>query len=82
MLEMPLIEEVKGLLEKVSSYQECKPLQSIGYKQVCQFIHGEIGEEELFDKILFATRQYAKRQCTWFKQVKEDCLYELETKIK
>ena len=45
-------------------------MQTIGYKQVNQFLDGEIrDEEELFLRILYATRQYAKRQTTFFKKM-------------
>ncbi len=68
MLKIGLIEEVKSLRSQflVTS----KAMQTIGYKQVNQFLDGEIkDEEELFLRILYATRQYAKRQTTFFKKM-------------
>lgn len=67
MLENGLIAEVESLLAQGCT-REAKPMQSIGYKQVAAFLHGELSREELPSRILFATRQYAKRQCTWFKR--------------
>jgi tRNA dimethylallyltransferase len=71
MLKTGLIEEVKFLRSqfKITS----KAMQTIGYKQVNQFLDGEIrDEEELFLRILYATRQYAKRQTTFFKKMIAD----------
>jgi len=46
-----------------------KPMQSIGYKQVVGMRQGVLTAAKLEEKIIFATRQYAKRQVTWFKKV-------------
>jgi len=42
-------------------------MQAIGYKEWKEFFSGNISEEQVKDKILINTRQYAKRQITWFK---------------
>ena len=68
MLVTGLVQEVRGLLEN-GVKPTCKPMQSIGYKQVAAFLAGELPESELKDRIIFATRQYAKRQTTWFRSV-------------
>jgi tRNA dimethylallyltransferase len=44
-------------------------MRSIGYRQVGMYLRGEIKFDELFDKILFATRQLAKRQITWLRSM-------------
>ena len=44
-------------------------MSSIGYRQVGMYLRGEIKFDELFDKILFATRQLAKRQITWLRSM-------------
>lgn len=71
MLEYGLVEEVKNLLAGGVD-PNSKPMQAIGYKQVVDFLSGQLSKAELEDRIVFATRQYAKRQCTWFKKVNED----------
>ena len=69
MLKSSWIEEVKGLLDK--GYDpDSKALQSIGYRQIVLYLLKKLSEDELEEKILFATRQYAKRQITWFKKTK------------
>lgn len=71
MITEGLVDEVKKLRETFSV--DAKPMQTIGYKQVNQFLDGEIEtEEEMFLRILYATRQYAKRQVTFFKKLKAD----------
>ena len=54
----------------------CKPMQAIGYKQVVAMIQGNLDEMNLEDEIATATRQYAKRQVTWFKKVLVDAVIE------
>src|SRR5690606_8992092 len=65
MLDDGLVEEVAGLIKAGVDVQS-KPMQSIGYKEVVAYLNGEIKENELCDRIFFATSQYAKRQRTWF----------------
>jgi tRNA dimethylallyltransferase len=67
MLEAGFEAEVAGLLQAGCS-PTAKPMLSIGYKQMVMKLTGEISADECPAKILFATRQYAKRQCTWFRR--------------
>lgn len=67
MLESGLIEEVKKILA-LGYPPSCKPFAAIGYKEVLELLAEKISPSELEDKILFATRQYAKSQCTWFRK--------------
>ena len=46
---------------------ELKPMQSLGYKQMVQFLFKEIGWDEAVRQMKRDTRHYAKRQWTWFK---------------
>lgn len=71
MLSHGFVEEVVSLL-RLGCPQHNKTIQSIGYKQVVAYINGDYSFEELRNRIIFATRQYAKRQITWFKKVKID----------
>jgi tRNA dimethylallyltransferase len=65
MVEAGLVEEVRGLLAKGYS-EKLKPLQSLGYKQVVEFIRGRSAWDRALDLINRDTWQYAKRQLTWF----------------
>jgi tRNA dimethylallyltransferase len=52
---------------------ELKPMQSLGYKQMVQFLSKELGWDEAVRQIKRDTRHYAKRQWTWFKADSEVC---------
>ena len=61
----------KGLVDEVSAlraqgYAEARPLQSIGYRQAGELLDGIRSESEAIDDTYLATRQYARRQRTWF----------------
>ena len=66
MLESGLVEETKTILE-LSSEQKIKVLETVGYKQVVDFIKDKISYEEMIELATNATYQLAKRQITWLK---------------
>ncbi len=72
MFEMGFIEEVKALLDSGCD-PVSKPMQSIGYKEVSTAILNN-DLEGIQNKVAIATRQYAKRQVTWFNKVDYDIL--------
>lgn len=74
MLRIGLVAEVEQLLAQGIS-AEAKAMQSIGYASVIRFLKGELKEQQLEDDIVLATRQYAKRQETWFKKIKKEFVY-------
>ncbi len=61
-----LIDEVKELIAKGYSRQ-INALNTVGYKEVFDFLLGENSKEEMIELIKQNTRRYAKRQMTWFK---------------
>ena len=66
MLKQGLVEEVKNWLLK---YSKCPTAQqAIGYKEVVQYLNGNILYDEMVEKIKIETRHYAKRQLTWFRK--------------
>lgn len=66
MFEAGLVAEVEGLLAQYDSFATAR--QAIGYKEVMSYLAGEITLEESKAAITLATRQYAKRQRTWFRK--------------
>ncbi|MBM4338443.1 MAG: tRNA (adenosine(37)-N6)-dimethylallyltransferase MiaA [Deltaproteobacteria bacterium] len=66
MIERGLLREVEGLLE-MGYGRGLKPMQSLGYKQMVQFLSGELEWDEAVRQMKRDTRHYAKRQWTWFK---------------
>ncbi len=69
MLEKGLIQEVEQLLAKYKTFPTA--MQGLGYKEVKQFLEGEISKQEMIDKIKQESRRYAKRQLTWFRKNKD-----------
>lgn len=74
MLEMGAIDEVKSFLLEYPNYQG--PLDRvIGLSEIRQHLDQKITKEELVDKIFIRTRQYAKRQSTWFRHQMKNAIY-------
>jgi tRNA dimethylallyltransferase len=67
MWEEGLLAEVRRLLE-AGYADDLRPLQSLGYRQALAVIKGEAGEAEALAEMQRATRNYAKRQVTWFRR--------------
>ena len=65
-LQAGLVEEVRGLLDQGLSGEE-KPFESLGYKQVLAHLRGQMSLEQAMASTEIETRQYAKRQLTWFR---------------
>ncbi|MEK6223679.1 MAG: tRNA (adenosine(37)-N6)-dimethylallyltransferase MiaA [Thermodesulfobacteriales bacterium] len=70
MIEEGLVEEVKQLRE-MGYHNNLKPMQSIGYKEINQFLDGEIDLDEAVELIKRDTKRFAKRQMTWLKKDNE-----------
>jgi len=69
MVEAGFVEEVQSL---VQCYGEDLPLlNTLGYAEVCQHLRGEIDLAEAKRQVVLHTRQFAKRQRTWFRSVPE-----------
>ncbi|MGK5094493.1 tRNA (adenosine(37)-N6)-dimethylallyltransferase MiaA [Deltaproteobacteria bacterium TL4] len=64
MLRSGWVAEVEALLKLYPPH--LKPLHAIGYHQILQFLQGELDRETMIEKIQQKTRNYAKRQLTWF----------------
>ena len=66
MFEKGLVDEVKGLgLDKAN-----QSMQGIGYKEVLEYLNGDLSLEETKELIKKNTRHFAKRQLTWFRHEK------------
>lgn len=64
MIDAGLEQEVRSL----EPYQQLNALQTVGYKEFFDYFNGKISKEKAIDLIKQHTRQYAKRQMTWFKR--------------
>ena len=61
----PMCAETQALLAE-GFMPEVPALKSLGYPQAVQYLEGRLSAREAKDKIILLTRQYAKRQRTWF----------------
>ena len=67
MIEAGLLDEVKRL----APFQHLNALQTVGYAELFDYLEGKISMEKAVEQIKTHTRQYAKRQMTWFKKDSE-----------
>ncbi len=67
MWEEGLVAEMRDLLD-AGYAADLRPFQSLGYRQALAVIKGEVGEAEALAEMQRATRNYAKRQLTWFRR--------------
>ncbi|QFZ92444.2 tRNA (adenosine(37)-N6)-dimethylallyltransferase MiaA [Synechococcus elongatus] len=65
MLAAGFITEVKQLGDRYG--WDLPLLNTLGYRQVCAYLRGELTETDLPEQIILQTRQYAKQQRTWFR---------------
>lgn len=70
MVENGLLDEVKRLVEKGYT-KDMVAMQGLGYKEIVDYLNGEISLEEAIYIIKRDTRHFAKRQLTWFKREPE-----------
>lgn len=69
MIEQGLIEEVETLINKYGA--ELPLLNTLGYAEIKQYLSGDISLTEAENLINLHTRQFAKRQKTWFRAYPE-----------
>ena len=79
MLEKGWVDEVKTLLKKGYS-PDCHPMDSLGYRQILDYLEGKLNYTEMVDLINLRTRQYARRQMKWFKKEPIDLTLDVSEK--
>ncbi len=67
MMEQGLLQEVKALVP----YKQYNALQTVGYKELFNYLDGNYTLEEAVSEIKKNTRRFAKRQGTWFRKNQE-----------
>jgi len=77
MLEAGLVDEVKKL-KNLGINDSCQSMQGIGYKEVLTYLNGTLSYEAMVDTIKQGSRNYAKRQMTWFKRYEKIQWIDLE----
>ncbi len=84
MLEQGFLKEVEYLRSKYNLSLESSSMRCVGYRQAFLYQdgfynenldnNGNTPEQEMLDRMIFATRQLAKRQITWLKKFEKDVL--------
>ena len=64
MMEAGLVKEAKALLP----YKQLNALQTVGYRELFEYFEGKCSLDRAIELIKQNTRNYAKRQITWFKR--------------
>jgi tRNA dimethylallyltransferase len=70
MITEGLIEEVKGLLDQGYT-ASLRSMQALGYKEIIAYLEGAMTREDAIELLKKRTRNFAKRQLTWFRAMKD-----------
>lgn len=70
MTEQGLVEEVQNL-KKMGCHRGMVSMQGLGYKEILDYLEGELTLDEAIYIIKRETRHFAKRQLTWFKRERD-----------
>ncbi len=65
MMQMGFVDEVRSLQQRFGS--DLPLLNTLGYQEVAQYLAGDISYEDAIELTVQHTRQFAKRQRTWFR---------------
>ena len=77
MIDQGLLDEVKSL----ENYQHLNALNTVGYKELFNYLNGEWSLEFAISEIKKNTRRFAKRQLTWFKKNEDTLWFDYQTDI-
>ncbi len=90
MLKAGLLDEIKKL-KQMGLTKDMQSMQGIGYKEILSYLDGELSLDEAIELVKKNSRNYAKRQLTWFKRderykwldcMADDLLYQAEETVK
>ncbi|UMZ73525.1 tRNA (adenosine(37)-N6)-dimethylallyltransferase MiaA [Natranaerofaba carboxydovora] len=76
MLEKGLVDEVKDLLARGYN-KNMTSMQALGYKEIVEYLQGEVTFEETIKLVKKRTKRFAKRQLTWFNRDQNITWYNL-----
>jgi tRNA dimethylallyltransferase len=67
MVEQGFVDEVRGLYQRGDLNLNMPSVRAVGYRQVWDYLAGELSYEEMLERGVISTRQLAKRQLTWLR---------------
>ncbi len=76
MIEQGFIDEVSGLKRRSDLNLSLPSMRCVGYRQIWQFLDGNLNRDEMIYKAILATRQLAKRQMTWLRRQPPDLAFD------
>ena len=76
MMEAGWLDETRALLP----HRDTNALNTVGYKELFQHLDGTLSLEEAVELVITRTRQFAKRQMTWFKKDPQTTWFSYEAK--
>ena len=76
LIDEGLVEEVQRLMN-MGLTEDNISMKGIGYKEIIDYLNGQITIEEAIDKVQKNTRHYAKRQLTWFRRYAKIVWYDI-----
>ncbi|MDP7536541.1 MAG: tRNA (adenosine(37)-N6)-dimethylallyltransferase MiaA [Methylococcales bacterium] len=82
MLANGLVEEVEALFQRGDLTAQHSAMRAVGYRQVWQYLDGQLSYEEMVFKSIVATRQLAKRQFTWLRKIDDTLWFNADNNIK
>ncbi|MCH9742422.1 MAG: tRNA (adenosine(37)-N6)-dimethylallyltransferase MiaA [Proteobacteria bacterium] len=74
MIEQGLVDEVKHVMLQTKNDLTLPAMRCVGYRQIAQYLLGELDATQMREQALSATRSLAKRQLTWMKKIPHHCL--------
>ena len=72
MMDLGFEEEVKRLFLREDLHIDLPSIRCVGYRQMWEYLQGDISLDEAIYKGICATRQLAKRQITWLRGWKDE----------
>ncbi|MDP3032988.1 MAG: tRNA (adenosine(37)-N6)-dimethylallyltransferase MiaA [Rhodocyclaceae bacterium] len=78
MLDAGLVDEVVALRRKYRLSAELPAMRCVGYRQVWQLLENQLPAAALLERGTIATRQFAKRQLTWMRALRESGILDHE----
>lgn len=78
MMTQGLLDEVRALYQRSDLHPDLPAIRCVGYRQLWAHLAGEVPLTQAIDQAIAATRQLAKRQLTWLRNIPErqvvDCM--------
>jgi tRNA dimethylallyltransferase len=67
--------------EKLYEYRKLNALQTVGYKEIFEFLDRKISLAEAIEQIKMNTRRFAKRQMTWFQRTENTQWFDYQSEV-